>query len=37
MGKLQCDICGGQIVVLGGGQRGECEVRGAGYVVRLFS
>lgn len=25
MGKLQCDICGGKIVVLVGGQCDECE------------
>lgn len=37
MGKLQCDICGGRIVVLAGGQRGECEVCGAGYGIERLS
>ena len=33
MAKLQCDICGGKIIVQGGGQFGECESCGANYSL----
>ena len=33
MNKLQCEICGGRIVIQAGGQFGECENCGAGYAL----
>lgn len=33
MNKLVCDVCGGSIVVLEGGEQGKCEYCGANYSL----
>lgn len=31
--RLQCDVCGGRIMIRAGGQYGECESCGANYTI----